>query len=345
VPQPVPTDVSREASPDLSTGPAADVFRGRRGRTTPAVRRLFAQATLAPADLVLPVFVKQDLDVPAPISSMPGVHQHSVASAVELVGRARDVGVTAFLVFGIPATKDAVGTSGWDDHGPVPAATRAIRAAHDDQVVVMADVCLCEYTDHGHCGPVAGDGVVDNDAAVAGYVRATRCYARAGVDLVAPSGMMDGQVAAMRGALDADGFRDLGIVAYAAKYQSSFYGPFREAAESGMSFGDRATHQMDPANGREAGREIAADLDEGADAIIVKPALPYLDVIARARPATSVPILGYQVSGEYAMIAAAGERGWIDADAAMHEAVLGIRRAGADAVITYAAVELAERVT
>ena len=322
---------------------SADVVRGRRARTTAAVRRLVAETAVAPADLVLPVFVKQDLDHPVPITSMPGVQQHSVDSALALVDRARAAGVTAFLLFGIPTAKDPTGASGWDAHGPVPVATRAIKAAHGDQVVVMADVCLCEYTDHGHCGPLDETGVVDNDRAVAGYVRATACYADAGVDLVAPSGMMDGQVAAMRAALDDGGHRDVGIVAYAAKYHSTFYGPFREAAESGMAFGDRATHQMDPANAREAHREVAADLAEGADAIIVKPALPYLDVIARVRPTTDVPVLGYQVSGEYAMVHAAGERGWIDADAAMHEAVLAIRRAGADAVITYAAIDLAER--
>lgn len=320
---------------------SADVFRGRRSRTSPGVRRLFAQTSLAPADLVLPVFVKAGIEHPVEVASMPGVQQHTVASAVELVTRATDVGVTAFLLFGIPTTKDAQGSGGWDPAGPVPAAVAAIKDHHGDRVAVMADVCLCEYTDHGHCGPIDAAGVVDNDAAVEGYVRATVAYARAGVDLVAPSGMMDGQVAAMRAALDDRGDRDLGIVAYAAKYQSSFYGPFRDAAESGMAFGDRATHQLDPANGREAVREVLADVAEGAEAIIVKPALPYLDVIAATRATVQVPVLGYQVSGEYSMVHAAGARGWVDVDAAMRESVLGIRRAGADAVITYAAISLA----
>lgn len=325
----------------MSTAASHEVFRGRRARTTPAVRRLLSETRIDPADLVLPIFVKQGLDTAVPIRAMPGVDQHGLESALALVDRARDVGVTAFLVFGIPATKDADGTAGWDPQGPVPAFSRAARQHHGDDVVVMADVCLCEYTDHGHCGPLTSGGTVDNAAAVAGYVEATLAYADAGVDLVAPSGMMDGQVAAMRAALDVAGHHDLGIVAYAAKYHSSFYGPFREAAESGMAFGDRATHQMDPANSREATREVAADIDEGADAVIVKPAMPYLDVIARTRREVDVPIMGYQVSGEYAMLQAAGANGWIDLDAAMRESVLGIRRAGADAVITYAAIELA----
>ncbi len=333
------------AAGHVSHADPGDVVRGRRLRRTPALRRLVAEVRLHPSDLVLPLFVKAGIDGPVPISSMPGVAQHDVASAIELVGEALDAGVTAFLLFGIPDAKDAVGSSGWDPDGPVPAAVRAMRDAHGDAPLLLADVCSCEYTDHGHCGPLDATGTVVNDAALSGYVRESEVYAEAGVDLVAPSGMMDGQVAAIREGLDQAGHGDLGIVGYAAKYHSSYYGPFREAAESGMAFGDRRTHQMDPANAREAHREIMADLDEGADAIIVKPALPYLDVIARARPEVDVPILGYQVSGEYAMVAAAGDAGWLDADAAMDEALLGIRRAGADAIITYAAVDVARRLS
>ncbi len=325
----------------MPTAASNRLHRGRRGRTTPALRRLVSETRIDAGDLVLPLFVKEGLDDSVPIQSMPGVAQHGVESALALIERASDAGVTAFLLFGIPAHKDAQGTGGWDPEGPVPALIRAAREVHDDGIALIADVCLCEYTDHGHCGPLTPAGRVDNAAAVAGYVRATLACADAGVDLVAPSGMMDGQVAAMRTALDAAGHHDLGILAYAAKYHSSFYGPFRDAAESGMAFGDRATHQMDPANGREAMREVAADIDEGADAIIVKPAMPYLDVIAAARRQVDVPILGYQVSGEYAMLHAAADKGWIDLAAAMRESVVGIRRAGADAVITYAAIDLA----
>lgn len=335
--------MSAAMPPVMPPGMSGEVLHGRRGRTTPARRRLLAETRIHPADLVLPLFVKEGLGEPVAIDAMPGVQQHSQQSAMAAMQAAVEVGVTAFLLFGIPHDKDAVGTSGWDPNGPVPTLTRSTRATLGDDVVVLADICLCEYTDHGHCGPLTSAGTVDNEAAVAGYVRATLACANAGADIVAPSGMMDGQVVAMRSALDAGGHRDVGIMAYAAKYHSNFYGPFRDAAESAMTSGDRAHHQMDPANGREAMREIAADLSQGADAIIIKPALPYLDVIAAARATVDVPILGYQVSGEYAMVHAAAANGWLDADAAMHESVVAIRRAGADAVITYAAVELAER--
>ncbi len=337
------SDASAPQNNPASVTSPDGVLRGRRLRRTPALRRLVAEVRLDPADLVLPIFVKDGIDGSVPVSSMPGVFQHDVASATALVGTALDVGVSAFLLFGIPAHKDDVGSSGWDPRGPVPDASREIRDAHGSDALLLADVCSCEYTDHGHCGPLDDAGSVRNDAAVAGYVRESVVYADAGVDLLAPSGMMDGQVAAMRAGLDDAGHRDLGIVGYAAKYHSSFYGPFREAAESGMSFGDRRTHQMDWANAREATREIRADLDEGADAVIVKPALAYLDVIARARPDVDVPIIGYQVSGEYAMLAAADRAGWLDGTAAMDESLTAIRRAGADAVITYAAIDVATR--
>jgi len=315
--------------------------RLRRLRRTAALRRSFTETRLHPAALVLPVFVKQGLDAPEPIGSMPGVRQHTVGSAAEVARQARDAGVGGVLLFGIPATKDAAGSSGWDPDGPVPTAARAIRDTVGDDVVLWADVCQCEYTDHGHCGPLRGDGLVDNDAALEVYVRDALAYADAGVDLVAPSGMMDGQVAAIRGGLDAADQADVGIVAYAAKYASAFYGPFREAAESGMVGGDRASHQMDPGNRREAVRELALDAAEGADVLMVKPALPYLDVLADARNNLDVPLAAYQVSGEYAMLRAAAERGWLDGAAAMHEAVTSIHRAGADVVLTYAAIDLA----
>jgi porphobilinogen synthase len=250
--------------------------------------------------------------------------------------------VGGVILFGSPAPNHAVGSSGWAPDGPVPVAARALRDALGDEIAIWSDVCQCEYTSHGHCGPLASDGQVDNEAAVAGYVRDAVLYAEAGVDLVAPSGMMDGQVAAIRAGLDQAGHDQVGIVAYAAKYASSFYGPFREAAESGMVSGDRRGHQMAPPNRREARRELDLDAAEGADVLMVKPALPELDVLADARARYDLPLAAYQVSGEYAMIMAAAERGWLDGDAAMAEAVTSILRAGADQVLTYAAVELAE---
>jgi porphobilinogen synthase len=322
--------------------PSFPQVRPRRLRRTPALRRSLAETRLDPAGLVLPLFVKEGLDAPQPVGSMPGVDQHTVASATALAVRARDAGVGGVILFGIPAVKDATGSAGWDPAGPVPDTARAIRDTLGDDLVVWADVCQCEYTDHGHCGPLDDDGQVLNDAAVEGYVRDALAYADAGVDVVAPSGMMDGQVAAIRAGLDAAGHDRIAIVAYAAKYASSFYGPFRDAAESAMAGGDRAGHQMDPANRREARRELALDVAEGADVLMVKPALPYLDVVADARAAFDLPIAAYQVSGEYAMVHAAAGRGWLDGDRAMREAVLSIRRAGADLVLTYAAIELAE---
>ena len=317
--------------------------RLRRLRRTPALRRAFAETRLDPAALVLPAFVKEGASGPEPVGSMPGVHQHDTGSIVDLAKRAQAAGLGGILLFGIPARKDAVGSSGWDAHGPVPTATRAIKDALGDELVVWADVCQCEYTDHGHCGPLDDDGQVVNDEAVASYVRDALAYAEAGVDIVAPSGMMDGQVEAIRRGLDETGHDQVALVAYAAKYASAFYGPFREAAESAMADGDRRGHQMDPANRREASRELALDELEGADALMVKPALPYLDVIADARARGDLPVVAYHVSGEYAMVAAAAERGWLDGPAAMHEAVLSIRRAGADLVLTYAALDLAEQ--
>ncbi len=315
--------------------------RMRRLRRTAALRRAFAETRLHPGDLVLPLFVKQGIDAPVPIEAMPGVSQHTVASLLDEVRRAHAVGVSSFILFGIPEHKDAVGSSGWDPDGPVPTAARAIRDDLGDDVVLWADVCSCEYTDHGHCGPLTPSGEVVNDDAVAGYVREAVAYAEAGCDVVAPSGMMDGQVAAIRAGLDDADHDGTSIVAYAAKYASAFYGPFREAAESGMEQGDRSGYQMDPPNRVEALREVALDLAEGADVVMVKPALPYLDIIRDVRERFDVPVCAYHVSGEYAMVKAAGERGWLDADRAIAETVTGIRRAGAQQILTYAAVDLA----
>ncbi len=317
------------------------IVRLRRLRRTPALRRAFVETRLDPARYVLPVFVKAGIDAPEPVASMPGVAQHTTASVVALAREAVDLGVGGMILFGIPAEKDAEGTTGWDPDGPVPTAARAIRDAVGEALVLWADVCQCEYTDHGHCGPLDAAGRVRNDAAVEGYVRDAIAYADAGVDLVAPSGMMDGQVGAIRDGLDGTGHDAVGIVAYAAKYASAYYGPFRDAAESTMVAGDRAGHQLDPGNRREATRELALDVDEGADVLMVKPALPYLDVLADARDRFPLPLAAYQVSGEYAMVHAAAQRGWLDGEAAMREAVLSIARAGADVVLTYAAVDLA----
>ncbi|MEX0952324.1 MAG: porphobilinogen synthase [Nitriliruptoraceae bacterium] len=315
--------------------------RMRRLRRTAALRRSFRETRVHPGSLVLPVFVKEGLTAPEPIASMPGVHQHPPTGLGPLARQIGDAGIGGVMLFGIPEHKDDIGSGGWDAQGPVPVALRALRAELGDDVVLWADVCQCEYTSHGHCGPVDAHGDVDNDRAVEGYVRDAIAYAEAGAGVIAPSGMMDGQVAAIRAGLDGAGADQVAIVAYAAKYASAFYGPFRDAAESVMAEGDRASHQMDPGNGREALRELELDLDEGADALMVKPALPYLDILARARDRFDVPLVAYQVSGEYAMIAAAAERGWIDGDRAIREAVLSILRAGADVVLTYAALDLA----
>ncbi len=315
--------------------------RMRRLRRTPALRRAFRETRIDPSALVLPVFVKQGIDEPEPVASMPGVFQDTERTVVERVRSAHQAGVGGVLLFGVPAVKDADGSGGWDADGPVPSALRRLRDVFGDDIVLWADVCQCEYTDHGHCGPLDTAGEVDNDAAVAAYVRDALAYADAGADIVAPSGMMDGQVAAIRTGLDEAGHTGTSVVAYAAKYASVFYGPFREAAESTLATGDRRTHQMDPANRREAAIELDLDAAEGADALMVKPALPYLDVIADARRRSDLPIAAYQVSGEYSMIAAAAAQGWLDRGEAMHEAVGSILRAGADVVLTYAAVELA----
>jgi porphobilinogen synthase len=317
------------------------LHRPRRLRRTAALRRLVRETRLSPADLVLPMFVRAGTGVRTPVGSMPGVAQLSVDECVKDATRAQSLGIGGVILFGIPEAKDATGTGAWDDQGPVQQAVRAIKAAVPG-LVVMTDVCLCEYTDHGHCG-VIKDGDVDNDATLELLAREAVSHARAGADVVAPSDMMDGRVAAIRAALDEAGFTHVPILSYAAKYAGGFYGPFREAAESTPQFGDRRSYQMDFANGDEAIREVMLDIEEGADMVMVKPAGPCLDIIHRVKEATGYPVAAYQVSGEYAMIHAAAERGWLDGERAMMESLLAIRRAGADFILTYFAIAAAEK--
>jgi porphobilinogen synthase len=300
------------------------------------------ETSLAAHQFILPLFVCEGAGVRRPVSSMPGVSQLSVDEATAEASRAWADGVQAVLLFGLPAAKDASGTSAFDPHGPVPQAVRSLRAAVPEMIVIT-DVCLCEYTSHGHCGLIEDSDIV-NDATVEQLVKVAMTHAAAGADIVAPSDMMDGRVGAIRAALDGEGFDQVAIMAYAAKYCSSFYGPFREAADSAPQFGDRRSHQMDPANAEEALREVALDIDEGADLVMVKPALPYLDIIRRVKDRFGYPTAAYQVSGEYSMIKAAAERGWIDETRAMMESLTAIRRAGADLVITYFAREAARLV-
>ncbi len=330
-----------------STGPAADsglpipVVRPRRLRRSPALRALVRETRLDPAMLVAPVFVRPGRGIREPIASMPGVSRLSPDEAALEVDRLAAAGIGGVIFFGLPAVKDSVGSGASADDGIVQEALQRIRD-RGPSIVLIADTCLCEYTDHGHCGPVARDGSVDNDAALVRLAETAASQARAGADVVAPSAMMDGQVAAIRAALDGSGASPTAIMAYASKTASAFYGPFREAADSAPSFGDRRAYQMDPANGREALREMALDVAEGADILLVKPALPCLDLVAAARQRFDLPIAAYQVSGEYAMIRAAADRGWLDGDRAMLEAVSSIVRAGAGIVITYAAARIAE---
>ena len=303
------------------------------------MRALVRETRLDPSSFILPLFVRAGAGLRQPIGSMPGCFQTSVDELLVDARAAAAEGVGGVLLFGIPDHKDATGSSAWDDTGPVQEAVRVL-VREVPEVVVMTDVCLCEYTDHGHCGVIRGD-TVDNDATLELLAREAVSHARAGVHVVAPSDMMDGRVAAVRSALDAEGFTDTAILSYAAKYASAFYGPFREAAESAPQFGDRRAYQMDPANAEEALREVQLDIAEGADMVMVKPAGAYLDIIARVKAATGHPLAAYQVSGEYAMIQAAAERGWIDGERAMMESLLGIRRAGADMIITYFATRAA----
>ena len=315
--------------------------RLRRLRRTPVLRDLVRETRLDPADFVLPLFVEEGLDGRSPIAAMPGVDRHSLATVVEEAGEAASLGVPAVLLFGIPAHKDEEGSGAWDDEGVVQLATRAIKAAHPE-LLVMCDLCLCEYTSHGHCGLLRADGSVDNDSSLELLARTAISQARAGADVVAPSDMMDGRVGALRAALDEDGLGDTPILAYSAKFASAFYGPFREAADSTPAFGDRRGYQMDPANGDEALREVLLDVEEGADMVMVKPALPYLDVIRRVKDATHMPLAAYNVSGEYAMVKTAAAAGLLDERAVVLESLTAIRRAGADIVITYHAKDAAK---
>jgi porphobilinogen synthase len=314
--------------------------RMRRLRRTAVLRDLVRETRLSAADMVLPLFVEAGLDGRKAIGAMPGVERLSITEAVAEAGEAQRLGIPAVLLFGIPADKDAEGSGAWDDEGIVQLATRAIKDSHPD-LLVITDVCLCEYTDHGHCGLLRDDGSVDNDSSVDLLARTAVSHARAGADIVAPSDMMDGRVGALRAALDDEGFAETPIMSYSAKFASAFFGPFREAADSTPAFGDRRAYQMDPGNGDEAVRESLLDVDEGADMLIVKPALPYLDVIRRVKDATNLPLAAYNVSGEYAMLKAAAAAGMLDERLAVLETLTAIRRAGADIVITYHAKDAA----
>ena len=316
--------------------------RPRRLRRTPALRRLVAEVRLHPADLVLPVFVKESLTEAAPISSMPGVFQHSRESLKVLAHQAVSAGLGGIMVFGIPAVKDARGSGADDPDGIVQKAVADLAAEVGTDLVVMTDLCLDEYTDHGHCGLLTATGEVDNDSTLLRYASAAVAQARAGSQVIAPSGMMDGQVAAIRAALDGEGFTELPILAYSAKYSSAFYGPFREAAECAPQFGDRAAYQQDAARSTQEGvREALTDIAEGADAVMVKPAMAYLDVLHAVAAAVDVPVAAYQVSGEYAMIEAAAANGWVDRQRIIAETLTSIKRAGAGTILTYWAVEAA----
>jgi porphobilinogen synthase len=317
------------------------VSRPRRLRRTGVLRELARETTLSRRDLVAPLFVKQGLAEPAPIASMPGHWQHTLESLRKEAAELAGLGVPALLLFGVPAAKDAEGSQAWAPEGIVQQALRALSADLGGEVALIADLCLCEYTDHGHCGVLDHDRRVANDATLERYGRIAVAQAEAGAAVVAPSGMMDGQVGAIRAALDQAGFADTAILAYAAKYASGLYGPFREAAEGAPRFGDRSGYQMDPANGDEALREVALDVAEGADIVMVKPALAYLDVLWRVKQSFGLPTAAYHVSGEYAMVKAAAERGWLDGERVMLEVLTGIRRAGADLVVTYFARDAA----
>ena len=328
-------------SPALTRG--SMTRRPRRLRRSEGIRALVRETVVRPEDLIYPLFVVPGSRPKVEISSMPGVYQLRVREAVDEARRAYDVGVRSVLLFGLPDFKDGIGSSSWDPSGPVQTAIEGIKR-HVPEMTVMADVCLCEYTDHGHCGVIVDrNGVkdVDNDQTLPLLTKQAISFAAAGADFVAPSDMMDGRIGAIRRGLDERGLSEVGIMAYSAKFASGFYGPFREAAESAPQFGDRRTYQMDPANAREALRETALDVEEGADIVMVKPALSYLDIIRQSRDAFPLPIAAYNVSGEYSMVKAAAERGWIDGPRVMNEILTSIKRAGADLIITYHALEFA----
>ncbi|MER6394551.1 porphobilinogen synthase [Kitasatospora sp. NPDC059973] len=314
--------------------------RPRRLRSTPAMRRLVAETRLHPAELILPLFVREGVREPVPVSSMPGVVQHTRDTLRKAAVEAAEAGLGGLMLFGVPAVQDAVGSEGTNPDGILQQAIRDVVAEVGDSLVVMSDLCLDEYTDHGHCGVLAADGSVDNDATLERYAEMARVQADAGVHLVGPSGMMDGQIRVIRKALDEAGHQDTGILAYTAKYASAFYGPFREAVGSSLK-GDRKSYQQDPANARESLRELELDVAEGADLVMVKPAMAYLDILRQVADASPVPVVAYQVSGEYAMVEAAAANGWIDRERMILETLTSIRRAGAEQILTYWALETA----
>ncbi|WP_327073612.1 porphobilinogen synthase [Kitasatospora purpeofusca] len=317
--------------------------RPRRLRSTPAMRRLVAETRLHPAELILPLFVREGVREPVPVSSMPGVVQHTRETLRKTVTEAAEAGLGGVMLFGVPETQDATGTEGTNPDGILQQAIRDVVAEVGDSLVVMSDLCLDEYTDHGHCGVLAADGSVDNDATLERYAEMARVQADAGVHLVGPSGMMDGQIRVVRKALDEAGHQDVGILAYTAKYASAFYGPFREAVGSSLK-GDRKSYQQDPANAREALRELELDVAEGADLVMVKPGMAYLDILRQVADASPVPVSAYQVSGEYAMVEAAAANGWIDRERMILETLTSLRRAGAEQILTYWALEAAAMV-
>ena len=315
------------------------IIRPRRLRSTPAIRRMVRETALSPSDLIYPLFVDETIDAPVAVGSMPGVSRIPVSMVGDAVREVEALGIPGVMLFGIPATKDAIGSSGWDANGIVQQAIRAAKAACPEMCVI-ADTCCCEYTDHGHCGVLHGQDV-DNDATLANLQKEAVSYAEAGIDIVAPSGMMDGMIAAIRQALDAAGFTNVPIMSYAVKYASGYFGPFRDAADSTPAFGDRATYQMDPGNRREAIKEALLDVEEGADFLMVKPALAYMDIIREVKDATLLPMAVYNVSGEYAMVKAAAEKGWIDEKRVVLETMLSFKRAGADLILSYHALDVA----
>jgi porphobilinogen synthase len=316
------------------------VVRPRRLRTTPALRRMVAETSVEPRQLVLPLLVREGIAEPRPVTSMPGVVQHTRDTLLKAVAEAVDAGVGGVMLFGLPEAKDATGSRALDPDGILNVAIADVVAEVGDAVTVMSDLCLDEFTDHGHCGVLTPEGRLDNDATLEVYAEMARAHAAAGVHMVGPSGMMDGQVAVIRAALDGAGHTDVSILAYSAKYASAFYGPFREAVASSLT-GDRRTYQQDPANAREGVREALLDVEQGADLVMVKPALAYLDVLRRVRDAVDVPVAAYNISGEYAMLEAAAANGWIDREPAILETLTSIRRAGADVILTYWAAEAA----
>jgi porphobilinogen synthase len=316
------------------------VIRPRRLRRTPIMRRMVAETAVRPANLVLPAFVREGIDEPVPVSTMPGVVQHSRESLRKAAAEAASAGIGGIMLFGVPETKDAVGSGALDPDGILNVAIADVVSEVGDALTVMSDLCLDEFTDHGHCGVLAEDGSVDNDATLEIYAQMAIAHAEAGVHMVGPSGMMDGQVAVTRDALDGAGHTDVSILAYSAKYASAFYGPFREAVDSALK-GDRRTYQQDPANALEGVREALLDVAEGADIVMVKPGLPYLDVLQRVRESVDVPVAAYNISGEYSMLEAAAANGWIDREPAILETLTAFKRAGADVILTYWATEAA----